>query len=270
MEFEKILREVGLENRLDILHLLVDGAATVSEVKADLKEKGVSKPHITVSRYLENLRRAGLLSEKEGKFHLTAMGRLLLSYFDEVEEKLEAISTFWNHLQHPIDYLPEEFVKRMDVLQHARVLSDQYAIVAETFKGLERAEKSVSILVGNTISQEYTTANFKRILEGIKERVITDASVVEPDTEVYRDTVKKLKLNNEEIRKLKGNHSLRAYSNLTLRIMVVDDTMAGISLPEAGRQDLIVPSFQSENKDFIAWVRDIFEWYWARADPVTW
>ncbi len=270
MEFEKILRAVGLENRLDILHMLMNGAATVSEVKANLKKNGVSKPNITVSRYLENLKDVGLLSKMGGKFHLSIVGRLLLIYFDEAEEKLDAISKFGGHLKHPIDYLPEEFVKRMDVLQHARVLSDQYAIVTETFKGLERAEESVSILVGNTISQEYTIASFKKILGGIKERVITDAGVVDQDTEVYRDTTKKLKLKDEEIRKLKANHSLRAYGNLTLRIMVVDDKMAGISLPESGRQDLIVPSFQSENKEFIAWVRDIFEWHWQKAEPVVW
>jgi|Deesub1362B_J571_1020462.scaffolds.fasta_scaffold02666_2 predicted transcriptional regulator len=270
MELENILREAGLENRMEILRMLRDKPATVSEVKLSLRKMGVSKPYITVSRYLENLKREGLLSERDGKFYLSIAGRLLLSYLDEIEEKLDVIGRFWEHLRHPIDYLPEEFIRRIDVLQHARVLTDQYSIILETLKGLQMAEEEVLVIAGTTVSSEYVLAGFKRSLEGIREKIINDASIVEQDKVVYLEAVRKLKLNDKDVRKIKKNRKVRKYDNLVLRIMVVDDRMAGISLPEAGRSDMIVPSFQSENKEFIAWVKDIFQWYWERATPVEW
>jgi len=270
MEIERVLREVGLENRLDILRMLKENPATVSDIRGSLRKKGISKPYITVSRYLENLKNARFLCEKDGRFHLTLVGRLLLSYLDEAQEKLEAMEGFWDHLQHPIDYLPEEFLRRLDVLRHGRVLTDQYSITLETLLGLEMAEKEVLVIAGNTVSPEYTIAAFKRSLGGIKERIINDTSIVEQDIAVYKDLIRRLGLSDKDVKKIKENRRLRIYSGLTLRVMIIDDKMAGIALPESGRADMITPAFQSENREFIAWVKDIFEWYWERAEPVEW
>ncbi|WP_457554691.1 hypothetical protein [Candidatus Pyrohabitans sp.] len=270
MELWNILREVGLENRMEILRMLRRKPATVSELRLNLRKAGVSKPYVTVSRYLENMKRGGLLSERDGKFYLSVAGRLFLSYADEMEEKLKVIGGFWEHLHHPIDYLPEEFIRRIDVLRHARVLTDQYSIILETLKGLEMAEEEVLVIAGTTISPEYVLASFKRSLDGIKEKIINDSSIVEQDKNVYLETIRKLGLRDWEIRKIKKNRRVRKYENLVLRVMVVDDRMAGISLPEAGRSEAIVPAFQSEDEEFIAWVKDIFRWYWERATPVEW
>jgi predicted transcriptional regulator len=270
MKFERVLKEVGLENRLDILHMLRENPATVSDMRSILRKKGISKPYITVNRYLENLKNVGLLCEKDGTFHLSLVGRLLLGYFDEAEEKIKAINKFSTHLQHPIDYLPGEFLKKLDVLQYGRVLTDQYSITLETLLGLEMAEKEVLVIAGNTVSPEYTIAAFKRSLGGIKERIINDTSIVEQDIAVYKDLIRRLGLSDKDVKKIKENRRLRIYPGLTLRVMIIDDKMAGIALPESGRMDMITPAFQSENKEFIAWVKDIFEWYWERADLVEW
>jgi hypothetical protein len=49
---------------------------------------------------------------------------------------------------------------------------------------------------------------------------------------------------------------------LGLNILIVDERMAGITLPDRGSDDFLTPTFFSEDEKFVALVRGIFEWYW--------
>jgi hypothetical protein len=63
---------------------------------------------------------------------------------------------------------------------------------------------------------------------------------------------------------------VKSLEEVPLNLMLVDDKGAGLSLPAQEDRNSLIPAFKSGDKEFIKWVRGIFEWYWERGDVVEW
>ena len=270
MELKKILKEISLENRIEILEILEKSPLTPSKLRVKMKKIGISKPYTTIIRYLNGLKKKGLIYEYNGKVYLTAKGRLVLLYFRNLNKKLESIDKLRDVLFHSLNYLPDEIFVDIHVLKHARVLTDHYVIAFETLVLLQNVKNRLLLASGSTISPSFIKMNLVNQLKGIHAKVIIDEKIVEKEIESYYKAFKELKLSRRDIDVIKKNREVRAYKNLPIRIMITDNAMAGISLPFPDAEDPITPSFQSTNKEFVRWVERIFNWFWERSNPVDW
>ncbi len=270
MKLKEILKEMSLENRIEILEILEKSPLTISKLRAELRKVGISKPYTTISRYVEKLKNLNLVHEINGKLYLTSIGRLILIYLKSLDKKTKIMEKFSNYLVHSLRYLPDEIFVDIHVLKHARVLTDHYVIAFETLVSLQNVKNRLLLASGSTISPSFLKMNLVNQLKGIYAKVIIDEKIVEKEIESYYKAFKELKLSRRDIDVIKKNREVRVYKNLPIRIMITDNAMAGISLPFPDAEDPITPSFQSTSKEFVRWVERIFNWFWERSKPVDW
>lgn len=271
--FEILLKELGFENRWLLLKTLDSfgrKGVRALDVKQKLDSMGVEKPFTTVWRYLDGLRRLGIVVDVNRKYHLTAIGRFLLMQLKEIEKCIDELGEKYHALCDAVDYLPGNFIKEICILGRARIIEDEYVTTAETFKALEMAEKSVFLIVGRSASEDFVNASFRKIVKGLKVRAIVDYSIVKKDVEIYKKTIEALGFNESEVKNIKRNHELRAIRNPYLKLMIVDNKLAGISLPPINKKDAIVPAFSGMDRKFVNYCMKIFRYFWERGERIEW
>ncbi len=270
MKLKEILKEMSLENRIEILEILEKSPLTISKLRAELRKVDISKPYTTISRYIEGLKKRNLICEYNGKIYLTAKGRLVLLYFKNLNERISSIDKLKDVLFHSLSYLPDEIFRDIHVLQHARVLTDHYVIAFEAVAGMQKVRKRMLIASGSTISPSSLRMNLENQLKSVYIKNIVDEEVVDDVIETFYKVFEEMELSEDDIERIKKSRFIRVYKKLPIRILVTDYNMAGISLPPPDSNDLITPSFQSTNKEFVRWVERIFNWFWERSKPVDW
>ena len=271
--FEILLKELGFENRWLLLKVL-DSFGRKGVRALDVKQKfdsiGVEKPFATIWRYLEGLEKLGIVVEVDRKYHLTAIGRFLIMQLKDIEKCFNDIGEKYHALCNAIDYFPDDFIKDICILGRARVIEDEYVTTAETFKALELAEKSIFLIAGRSASEDYVRASFRKVVKGLKVRAIVDYSIVRKDVEIYRKTIESLGFGESEVENIKRNHELRAIRNPYLKLMIVDNKFAGISLPPQNKKDAIVPAFSGMDRKFVNYCIKIFRYFWESGEKVEW
>jgi len=267
---EEMLRVAGLENRLFILKKLSEKPMSVAEVRSCLRGEGISKPYVTVSRYLNKLKEKGFVVERDRKFHLTAKARLFMSHIADIEMEFRKLADFDEYLSNPMEYLPESLIRDIHVLGHAEVIRDPYDVMIKTIEELNTAEDYILIVNSRIDSRRFVNLSFRKFLCGLKARVVVDGAMVKRKVEMYREATRHLELSQEEIGIVKSNLDVRACSDVHVNIMVVDGKKAGITLPDTANRDFLPPSFYSSESDFVGWMERIFEWHWSRAEPIDW
>ncbi len=270
-DLDAIIRELGLENRIFILNELKGSSKTVSESRKALKEEGVKKSFSTVGRYLESLRGIGLVCEDAGRFSLTIKGRLILSYIDEMQRKIDGFKDVEKALsKYPINYLPEEFVRGISVLGNTEIVLEPFDIMWDSVKAVESAKKEVLVVNKDIVNREFAQIAFEKCLGGVKVLSIVDSASVPKRIEMHNDIVKDMEIEGEDLLSLKENFTVRSYSGIPLNLIVTDGIAAGISLPDLKSENSLNPAFKSEDQEFIGWVEGIFKWYWERGEPLSW
>ncbi len=107
MKVQDVIRELSLDNRLTIIFYLLQGEKSISEVRRNLKIHGINKPYITVSRYLEALRRAGLVTRKKGIYSLTSLGYLAAGFVKKFEDNIQILEKYADYFSEhiiPVDF----------------------------------------------------------------------------------------------------------------------------------------------------------------------
>lgn len=262
------LREIGLENRIEILKLLEQEPRSLPEIKRHLKYLGFSKPHTTVARCLDRLLAMKLVREEGGRFILTNQGCLLLQYCEELGRNLSTLNAMGKYPNmETLSLLPKEFLKEIWLLEDAEVIEDVYSGLARALKASKEAKEKMLVLTW-LANLEATELNLLRALEGVKLFAVIESSTIPLRMDIKRKLEIPLKLSDAEVRaKLSKNFHSRKYANLPLQLMVSDSSKAGIQLVNPTTQALS-PYFISDRIDFIQWAERIFDYYWKRSEPI--
>lgn len=268
-DLERLVRELGLENRLFLLKTLRAEPFSVSELRQELKNRGSKKPFSTVGRYIESLQGLKLVVEKEGSYTLSLKGCLVLSYIEEMEEKLQSLRNVEDVLcSHPIEYLPERFLRGASVLGKAEVVSEPFQVVFDSMKAVENAGE-IRVLNKGVMSKEFLQLALRRCLEkpkGLRVMAVVDEASIPQRREMLREVVEGLGSGNFP----KERFQLKILEEVPMNLLVADDKGAGLSLPDRDDRTTLTPAFKSQDKEFVAWARGIFDWYWKRGEPADW
>jgi len=268
MEIDKLLKELGLENRMEILNLLRDSPATTHEVKRELRKRGTVKSYTTVRRCLENLSELGLLYGERERFKITTKGRYFLGFLKKVEKDLRTFDHLEGYLPHSMDYIPRELLGGIRVLEDAELLTHPYAVTLKTFEAARLAEKRIGVINASIVSEEFDIEVFPKLLDGVEMDVVVPQASIPRIAASHREAVGELGLSEEETGAIRENLCYRTLDPLKFNLLLVEDRAAGISLPGEDDRWKLTPAFYSEEKEFINWVGDIFSWYWERAEPM--
>lgn len=268
-DLERLMRELGLENRLFLLKTLRSGPCSVAELRQKLRKRGSKKPFSTVGRYMDSLHGLKLVVEQRGRYSLSAKGRLVLSYLEEMEEKLQELKNVEDVLfSRSIDYLPERFLRGTSVLGKAEVVLEPFQVVLDSVKAIENA-REVRVLNKGVMNKEFLQLALKRCLErpqGLRVIAVVDTSSVPERREMLREVIEELRIGNFP----RERFLLRSLEDVPMNLLVADDKGAGISLPGNEDRTSLTPAFKSRDKEFITWVRSVFDWCWKRGEAVKW
>jgi predicted transcriptional regulator len=266
MIMERLIRELGLENRVYLLKKLRAKPCSVSEVRQELKRRGIKKPFSTVGRYLDSLLEQRLLVEQKGRYSLSIKGRLVLGYLEEMGGRLQALEKVENVVcEYSLEYLPEEFVRGASVLGKAEVILEPFEVMWGSVKAIEKAEE-VRVLNKGVMNREFLELALARCLGGLRVTAVVDGASVPERVRMMREIIEAMGAEGFP----RDNFVVKSLEEVPLNLMIVDDKGAGLSLPAQEDRNSLIPAFKSEDKEFIMWVKGIFEWYWERGEVVGW
>jgi len=142
----RTIKELGLENRVPILQKLLGEDKSLPEIRKELKNEGVNKPYITVSRYLESLRAVGLVEKEKGVFTLSPSGQLTLSFLEHYGKNLKIIQDYRGFFSSHSLSLPWCVSENLFMLEEAELWEDSLSLSLRITSLLERAERARVLL----------------------------------------------------------------------------------------------------------------------------
>jgi predicted transcriptional regulator len=252
-EPNELLTEVFASGRLAILQALEAEPLRFSEVAKRLK---VSESE--VSRNLNRLLGAGLVAKQpKGAFDLTPSARIALEF-------LPPISFVARHQEyinaHAIARVPPEFLRRINDLLVARLVKDPFTIyghLEHMFRTLERRFDGQWI-IGKALGHQQLELH-RLAMQRLQETGATARTVM-----LRREMPAMLKqspgfLEVFETRLLDAAPTSVA---VTERAAVVwfDDLAGHLDFNQA---------FVGDHPQFVGWAQELFEHYWARAEPAS-
>ncbi len=261
---QNILRECGLENRLEILKMLKDEGKTISGIKSQLRKLGVSKPCSTVGRYTGNLVNLGLLSEKDSRYYLTNLGNMIVHYFDELERNIGFL-TDSNKLfeKFTIEYLPREVYHSLSALRFSETIEDPLTLITRILDMIESARSSIDILASDT-SKEFAEHVLKKLARGDAGALLRANGSKIKVRILYPESVLPV-LDLREIPKNIVGFDLRVFPDLKFHVFIVDSRKAILNLSMKDGSPHLNSGFASTDEDFISLAEEIFNHFWTRA-----
>ncbi|NOZ58433.1 MAG: hypothetical protein GXO66_02480 [Euryarchaeota archaeon] len=264
----EILSECSLDNRLYVLSILSDTPMSVANVRRSLIEAGREKSFATVKRYLDSLKKIGLVEELDGRYRLTNSGFYLSSCFEEVRENISTIDRWSEVLSGvSISCLPAEFIHGLKVLKKARYIADSFSLITELFAQIQRAEREVFLLAHRPSYPLFELIG-KRVMEGVVYRGVSSTEYTQMRQEYAREFIKAQRLSGGELRRFRGRFLMREHPGVRLHAVVVDTAMAGINFPYRDGRPNMETAFVSTHRDFVMWVRGIIEYFWKQGRPI--
>ncbi len=224
MNIINIIKELGRENRVLILENLKD-YKNASEIKKVLKSNGISKPYITISRYIESLKSAGLIEKDKGVFRLTSIGQLTVIFIKKFNNHLNIITKHKEFFdRHSLLALPDTFYNNFHLLEKGKLIEDPL---------------SLSII----------------ILEKLKKAKKTKIAVPKVEKELF-NYIKKIK----DI-EIISDKNIDNKSGVLLGVMIVDKSFACLFFPYMDGSLDMTSAFVSSDIEFIEWAERIFQSY---------
>ncbi len=221
------------------------------------------------SRHLSRLAEAGVTHRDEGLHNLTLFGKLVLKQLNG----LEFISQHRNYfMTHSLERLPPEFVCRLCDLSDSRHSDDISVTFFNVDKIISSAEKFIWLITDN-----YLLSSMPLLGEAL-ERGVKVLNIEPKDLVPSPDIVEAL-LADEQTRKsliqgrIKGLLDERVLQQLDIYFYISDKGLATIAFPvlDTGtltrfrRFDYL--GFTAADKRSHKWCRDLFRYYWRRAQP---
>ncbi len=262
MTIKKILRECGLDYRLEILNMLSVESLTLSGIKSRLRKLGVSKPYATVGRYVDNLIGIGLVEERDSRFYITNAGKIALHYFTELERSLSFINSQKEINNYSLDYLPAEFYSSLASLSNSEVVKDPLTLVARILDMIEKAESRIDILASDT-SREFA----EHLLRKVANKGVGTLLRAESDGIKIHIIYPERAISETGIFSSRGLR-VRVYPDVRMHIFIVDNNMAILNLPTRDGKPHLNSGFFSSDSSFIEFSKKLFNYFWNRSKEI--
>lgn len=252
-----LLFEISNEDRLRILHWLNREKMNVTKLSRELDLTTQES-----SRHLSRLIDVRLVEKGADGLHcLTPYGELILRQLPGLEFTSRHRDYF---REHTLTNLPTEFVLRIGELEGSTYIDDVMVAVHSVEETLLEAEEYIL-----NINVPYIASAFPLVREayerGVTGRFIhTRELIVPPSMREERERV----FDDDIMKKIwtSGLQEERLVEEMGLILYMSEKSVGILAFPlKDGRFDFL--GFRSESEGPRRWCRDLFYYYWERAEP---
>ena len=241
VEISKVLFELASNRRANILFEVE---------KEDLKMRQIAKSlDMTVTetfRHLQRLSEAKLVEKKvEGTYSITSLGSLATGFLSGFNFILNNGKYF---LEHHVSGLPYEFVNRLGELSAGEFCGDTLLAMNRTRKMVYDAEEYIWAMAEQSESSHTPVAN-EKVSKGLKLKFI-----------MQQNLAKTIQI-TPEIEHLKE----RKYLERICATLLITEKESVVNLRRHNGEMDYVGFFGTDEK-FLKWTRDLFIYYWERAE----
>ena len=253
MTLSKLLFELSGETRLEILHALETAPLTFTKI-ADQMEITSSE----ASRQIERLSGMNLIEKlSDGSYAITPLGRLMLSFLPGINFVYENSDYFLTHDTTPI---PRELVMRFGDLSGARFINGTIEAMNFMQERIQNVERYHCGMVDGLMD-----SIIPMVVERARSGVIFRAIL--PDT--YREKVSAIVAEYMTADANMPPHAIEIRTLPTIPICgAVTDRGGGFKLPFTDGSMDHSTMVVGDDPRFCRWCRDLYAYYWERAEPV--
>jgi predicted transcriptional regulator len=250
-----LLFEVSNEDRLRILLQLDQEGMTITRLSEELDMTTQES-----SRHVARLTKVGLTEKKvDGFQHLTAYGKLVLTHLPA----LQFISKHRDYFtSHSLTHLPIEFKSRVGELADSTYTDDVLVFFHNVAMTIQRAEEHIWLILDQFIMSHVAYAK-DAIERHVNMKTIEPREWIAP-VEFYR-----IREKDEEWvapARQKGLLQNKTLEKIEIYLFITEKEAAFAFPVLDGSFDH--RGFISKNKQVIKWCRDMFNYYWERAEPL--
>ncbi len=241
-EISKVLFELASNRRASILFEVE---------KQNLKMQQIAKSldmNVTETfRHLQRLNDARLVEKKaDGTYAITSVGKLAIGHLSSLDFILKNGSYF---LEHDVSCLPYEFVNRLGELVDGEFCGDTVTNFNRVRKMVYEAEEYIWAM-SEQVESSHIQATNEKVAKGLQFRFI-----------MQQDLAKTVKI-YPEVEHLKE----RKYVDRICVTFLINEKESCVNLRRRnGEMDYI--GFFGKDEKFRKWTRDLFMYYWERAEP---
>ncbi len=241
-EISKVLFELASNRRASILFEVEKKSLKMQQIAKSL-DMNVTETF----RHLQRLSNAKLVEKQvDGTYATTSLGTLTIGLLSSLNFVLKHGNFF---LGHDVSCLPYEFVNRLGELEDAEFCGDTVTTLNRVREIVCEANEYIWTMAEQVDSTNVNTVN-EQVAKGLDFRFI-----------MQEELARTIKI-TPEFEHLKQRKSL---GRVCLTLLVTDKE-ASISLRRhSGETDYI--GFIGKNERFRKWTRDLFNYYWERAEP---
>jgi predicted transcriptional regulator len=243
--------ELSNETRINILRILNGGPLNLTNLS---KELGVTTQEC--SRHLSRLVEAKLLEKTpDGHYRVSPYGELMIRTTrgqSFIVEHRDYFST------HTLGALPDEFVGRIGELSKCEYIEDVMVVFQNIERMFREAEEQAMRITDQylLLAVPASKASTER---GVKFRIITIKDIAYPPD--FTETTASFEKWLQE-----GRFTPREADRIDVFLAMSERAVAALSFPgRDGRFDYL--GFTSRDEAALKWCRDLFEYYWERAEP---
>jgi len=256
-----LLFELSNEDRLRLLQELEEAPMNLVGIakKLDFTAQGTS-------RNLARLVQTSLITRNpEGEYEITTYGKNALKLLDSYKLLSQEKSYF---LSHNTDSIPLTFIYRFGELIHHDQVTEILDVVANIEREIKEAEEYEWYMApGRIISPSNLDLAIEALDRGVKIRAI-EPKGYSPSGQSVKE-IPKEKLLAAERHWRQGNIETRFLDSVGVRLYMTEREVAILALPRLdGEVDTL--GFHSKNPGFIAWCRDLYEYFWKTAKKEPW
>ncbi|MFW9962360.1 MAG: helix-turn-helix transcriptional regulator [Candidatus Sifarchaeia archaeon] len=241
-EISKVLFELASNRRAGILFELE---------KQNLKMQQIAKTldmNVTETfRHLQRLSDAKLVEKKvDGTYAITTLGNLTIGLLSNLNFILKHGNYF---LDHNASCLPPEFVSRLGELSNGEFCGDPVTNFNRVRKMVYEAEEYIWTMA-EQVESSHVQATNEKVAKGLQFRFIMQIDLAKTIT-IY-----------PEVEHLKE----RKYLDKICVTFLINEKESCVNLRRLdGEMDYI--GFFGKDEKFRKWTRDLFMYYWDRAEP---
>jgi len=240
-EISKVLFELASNRRASILFEVE---------KQGLKMQQIAKSlDMTVTetfRHLQRLSDAKLVEKKvDSTYSITSLGNLATGLLSSFNFILKNGNYF---LEHDVFCLPYEFVNRLGELSAAEFYGDTLATINRVRKMVYEAEEYIWAM-GEQVESSHIQPTKQKVSKGLKFKFI-----------MQKDLAKTFK-NTKEVELLKGSRYLE---RICVTLLINEKESVVHLRRRNGEMDYV--GFFGTDEKFRKWTRDLFMYYWKRAE----
>ena len=235
---EKLFFELASESRLGILQELQANGLRMQEIARRLNLTDTE-----TCRQLQRLRDALMVSKQpEGKYNITNFGKLVLEFFPALEFVFKYKKYF---LEHDLSCIPYEFVNRLGELSSCEFYEGVLVSLNRIRQIVFGAEEFIWV-IGDQVDSSHVPVTNEKVRKGLKFRFIMQQDLA------------KVVVDFENLKE-------RKYVERISAAVLINEKEAFVAL--RGINGIIDYSgFYSTDEKFRKWCKDLFMYYWERAE----